>query len=180
MKMSKEKFGKFIKRIGVRNIIIVSVALLLGTAVYLNYRWFYDPAKDVGYGDKDDDDDSDAVADEDTDYFASASLSRDQARDQAIEVLETAAAAYTEDEQRASTLAQISRIAEDIEKESNIETLIMAKGFQNCVAVINGDKASVIVDNKGEALLGSQAVQISTIVYEQTGILPANISIIPK
>jgi len=65
-----------------------------------------------------------------------------------------------------------------IEKESNIETLITAKGFENCVAVINGDSARIIVS--GSQLTPAQIAQINEIVYEETKILPVNITITEK
>ena len=75
-------------------------------------------------------------------------------------------------------LSGISTIASEIEKEANIESLITAKGFENCVAVLNGDSASIIVS--AETLQPAQLAQINAIVYEQTGILPTNITIINK
>ena len=54
----------------------------------------------------------------------------------------------------------------------------MAKGFANCVAVINGDAVSVVVESDG--LLANQVAQIKEIVYEQTGIKPTGITIIEK
>ena len=79
---------------------------------------------------------------------------------------------------KTEALDGIAQIALDIENESNIETLILAKGFEKCVAVVNGDSASVIVKCSG--LLPSDIAQISEIVYEQAGILPANLKIIEK
>ena len=79
---------------------------------------------------------------------------------------------------RAQALADISQIARDMEAEANIETLIMSKGFEQCVAVINGDAASIVV--KSDGLIASQISQINEIVYEQAGISPINITIIQK
>ena len=62
--------------------------------------------------------------------------------------------------------------------ESNIETLIVAKGFAECVAVISDEGANVVV--KSETLQASHIAQINEIVYEQTGILPVNIKIIQR
>ena len=83
------------------------------------------------------------------------------------------------DETKEQALADISAIAGEIEHESNVEALVVAKGFEDCVAVINGDKASVIVKS-AEELLPSQVAQITEIVYQQTGILPVNLNIIRK
>ena len=59
-----------------------------------------------------------------------------------------------------------------------IESLIKAKGFEECVAVINGDKANIIV--KSEGLRPNQLSQILEIVYLQADILPANVTISEK
>ncbi|MBP5209912.1 MAG: SpoIIIAH-like family protein [Clostridia bacterium] len=173
--------SRFLSRVGRRNIIIVAVVLLLGLAVYVNYRWFYQPVQTVDYSESDMSASlaaADAAANRD--YFASADLSRRQSRDQALEVLQAAVDNPAEDTDVSGTLAQISRIAADMENESAIETLVLAKGFDKCVAVINGDKAAVIVNAPEEGLLPTQIAQISTIVYEQAGILPANVTIIQK
>ena len=82
-------------------------------------------------------------------------------------------------QEAAEALADISAIAGEIEQESNVEALVVAKGFLDCVAVINGEKASVIVKSEAE-LLPSQVAQITEIVYQQTGILPVNLNIIRK
>ena len=74
--------------------------------------------------------------------------------------------------------ADIAQIAKDIENESNIETIIRAKGFEECIAVISDNQATVIV--KTDGLLASEVAQINEIVYEQSGILPTSLKIIEK
>lgn len=185
-----EKTKDIASKIGRRNIIIISSVLLIGVAIYLNYIFFTDPLKDIGYGGNNMEDDyldvggnnggdQDAGADEQEDYFASTVLSRQRARDEALEVLQTVvksndALAVTKEQ----ALEDISRIALDIEKESNIESLIQSKGFEQCVAVINGSTASVVV--KTDGLLPNQLSQIYEIVYEQAGIIPKDVKIVEK
>ena len=112
-------------------------------------------------------------------YFESMQLSRRQARDEAMEVLKSVADSATAvEEMKSDALDSIAQIARDIECEANIETLILAKGFAQCIAVVNGDAASIIV--KTDGLLPSEIAQISEIVYEQAGILPTNLKIIEK
>ena len=82
------------------------------------------------------------------------------------------------EEVKADALADIAAIADEIQKEANIESLITAKGFEQCVAVLNGDTASIIV--KAESLQAADLAQINTIVYEQTGIAPTGVTIIHK
>ena len=113
------------------------------------------------------------------DYFASISLERRQARDEAIEVLKTVTSSDTATgDAKADAAAAIGKIAEGMESEANIESLVRSKGFEQCVAVVNGGKCSVIVESDG--LLQSEVAQISEIVWEQAGIAPENLKIIEK
>ena len=179
-------FGKqgIFARIGKKNLLVLAAILLIGVAVYLNYIWFYNPMSDIGYGDNNMQNQYGDQTQTNTNntvdsYFASAQLAREKARDEALDVLQTVV--DSEDalqETKDAALADISRIALDMEQEANIESLVLAKGFSNCVAVINGDAISVIVETDG--LLPSQVAQIKEIVYEQTGIKPAGIKIIEK
>ena len=79
---------------------------------------------------------------------------------------------------KAEASAKISKIAVDIQNEANIETLVKAKGFEECVAIISEDSVSVIVS--AESLQAAQTAQIFNIVYETTGITPERVSIINK
>jgi hypothetical protein len=73
----------------------------------------------------------------------------------------------------------MSVIAGEIEKEANIEALLVSGGFEDCVAVMNGNQINVIVKSEGE-LQPSQIAKINTVVYEQTGIEPINVVIVHK
>ena len=120
-----------------------------------------------------------AVEEAADDYFAVSQINRQRARDEAIAVLQDVVdgAANLSDVQ-SEALLQISQIAEDIENEAAIESLVRGKGFSDCVAVISGDAANVIV--RSSALLPNEVAQIQEIVYETAGILPANVKIIEK
>lgn len=183
--MKNEKAKKFFSSKAARSILVMSAVLLIGLAVYLNYRWFYDPVDSLGYGDNNMEDNysdsvsTDATANSENDYFASVALTRQQSRDEAIDVLSlVVASSDTDAETKAEAQAQISAIATDIQNEANIETLVKAKGFEECVAVIGDNSVSVIV--KAESLLAKETAQILSIVYETTGISPENVSIINK
>lgn len=168
---------KGIKKIGARNIVIALSVLLIGAAVYVNWQLFggVDIADNVpssvqGDGTK---------IVETVDYFASAEISRQQARDEAIEVLQGVVDdAQAQDSAKQKALEDIAAMAANIELESNIEELIKAKGFEDCVAVINGDKATVVV--KSEGLLPNKLSQILEIVYTQARIMPENVTITEK
>ena len=81
-------------------------------------------------------------------------------------------------ELKEQAIADISQIARDIECEANVEALITAKGFEECVAVINNTNANIIVKSAG--LMPNEVTQIKEIVYEASGVTPDNIKIIEK
>ncbi len=174
----------FFGKLGKKNLLVIAAVLLIGVAVYLNYVWFYNPTGNLGYGDNNmgDQYENQTGGTADTtgnSYFVSAQLSREKARAEALEVLQTVV--NSEDalqETKDAALADISRIALEMETEANIENLVLAKGFENCVAVINGDSISVIVETEG--LLPNQVAQIKEIIVEQSGIKAAGIRIIEK
>ena len=183
--MQNEKTKKFFSSKAARSAVVIAAVLLIGLAVYLNYRWFYDPIGSLGYGDNNMDNNVDGSettggeGNEEYDYFSTTVLNRQNSRDEAIDVLKL----VTENEEaseeaKAEAAAKISKIAVDIQNEANIETLVKAKGFEDCVAIISDNAVSVVV--KAESLQANEAAQILAIVYETTGIAPQNISIINK
>ncbi len=182
--MKTEKIKKFFSHKAVKNTALVCAVLLIGLAVYLNYRWFYDPADSLGFGNNNMQDnlgDSAQTGGDATEenYFTATALDRKESRDEAIDVLKLVTeSADASEEAKAEASAKISKIAVDIQNEMNIETLVKAKGFEECVAVISDDAVSVIV--KAESLKANDAAQILSIVYDTTGINPANVSIINR
>lgn len=181
-----EKFKAFLGKAGKKTIITVCTVLILGCAVVLNVILFSNGENDdtkendfavdlTGTGTNTQKSDSAAVSD----YFASMSLNRQQARDEAMEVLLAVAESATAlEEAKQAALGDINKLAAEIETESNIETLILSKGFSQCIAVLNGDSCNIIVESSG--LLPTEVAQISEIVYEQSGINPTNLTIIEK
>ncbi len=178
-----------ILKIGKKNAMIACSVLLIGAAILLNIILFgsansgegFDYSAAVGMeGGAVDTEPTGEAAEGDADkYFSTSLINRQRARDEAMEVLQ--GVAYNEEADDASkekALAAIGQIAADMEDESNIEALVVSKGFEQCVAVVSGGTVSVIV--KGEELLDTQISQINEIVYEQTGVLPENIKIISK
>ncbi len=184
------------KRFGIRNIVIVLSVLLIGAAVYVNWTMF-GGNKDAG--DLGGNGGNSALvggntaggnggnvnanggqnSDETVDFFAASQIERQRARDEAIEVLQSVVDDDTALESaKQQALADIAAIAANIETEANIESLIKAKGFEECVAVISGDKANIVV--KSEGLKPNQLSQILEIVYLQADILPANVTISEK
>ena len=179
------KFKMILEKIGKRNIIIACAVLLIGVAVLMNFILFSGANKDGGYDgyDQPSGNVSDNTGENDaTDvnaYFSATQVSRQRARDEALEVLQAVVENVDATEaMKNEALAEIAVIADEIQKEANIESLITAKGFEACVAVINDDTASIVV--KADDLQPAQIAQINAIVYEQAGILPSGITIIRK
>ena len=182
--MKTEKIKHFFTKSRVRSIAVFAAVLLIGVAVYVNYRLFYDPTGSMGYGDGNMDDNySDSLATggntQQENYFTATALNRQQSRDEALDVLNLICdSSEATEEAKAEAHAKIAKIATDIQNEMNIETLVKAKGFEECVAVISEDSVSVIVGS--ESLQAAEAAQILSIVYDTTGISPENVTIINK
>ena len=184
--MKNEKIKNFLSTKAAKSIVVASAALIIGLAVYLNYRWFYDPAGSLGMGDNNMEDsfsDSESAAgdasDSQNDYFTATMLDRKEARDEALDVLKLVTENdESSEEAKAEASSKISQIAVDIQNEANIETLVKAKGFDECVAIISDGAVSVIVS--ADTLQAAEAAQILNIVYETTGVAPDKVSIISK
>ena len=185
----KEKVKDFCKKVGKRNFIIAGAVLLIASAIVVNFAVFNSSDKDGGYdydqsagmqGNVDNSTSSTTQDSKETDsYFSSVQISRQRTRDEAIEVLQSVVDNQSSTETaKNEALAEINKLATVMEIEANIETLIIAKGFEECVAVISGENASVVV--KSDGLIPSQISQINEIVYQQAGIMPVNITIIER
>ncbi len=182
------KFKTIVLKVGKRNIIIACSVFLIGAAVLLNWILFSGANNKGGYDGYDQpsgsisdnlNTDNTGNTDATQTYFSATQISRQKARDEALEVLQAVVDnTGSSDEAKTEALAGISEIAEEIQKEANIESLIMAKGFEQCVAVLNGDTISIIVS--ADTLQPAQLAQINAIVYEQTGIAPTGVTIINK
>lgn len=180
-----EKIRQLFKRIGTKTIIAACAVLVLGSVVALNFILGGDDSDVTGKNNNlavdltSNGDQSTLKPDEVKDYFSTMALQRNQARDEAMQVLKTVTDSETAlEEAKQAALDDINKMARDIEREANIETLVLSKGFAQCIAVISNDKCNVIVETSG--LLPGEVAQISEIVYEQTGIIPENLTIIEK
>ena len=189
MKMEnvKEKFTAFCRKIGKKNMmiagafVIVAVALVVALAVFggSDDKGF-DYSQGTGLNPDSTDGAPTGTDTSSTDsYFSTVQLSRQRNRDEALEVLQSVVDNDSATETaKNEALAEINNLARVMEAEANIETLIVAKGFEECVSVISDGAVSVIV--KAESLKAAEAAQILTIVYETTGISPERVSIVNK
>ncbi|MEE0836147.1 MAG: SpoIIIAH-like family protein [Clostridia bacterium] len=140
-----------------------------------------DPAVDTGTANVNADNENLAgnVNITESEYFSTAAVNRRRARDESLEVLQLVI--DSEDalqESKDSALQSMSKIASQIEQESNIESLIKAKGFEDCIAVVGDGGATVIVASDG--LLAGEVAQITEIICEQTSLPATGIKIVEK
>ncbi|MBQ8743356.1 MAG: SpoIIIAH-like family protein [Clostridia bacterium] len=169
-----------------RNIAIICTLVLVAGAIYLNWILFSDNGdyKPDSYVSGEENNQSNGnnqsnAQTKDDGYFALAIIDRAEARAEALEVLASITVSeQATEEAKENAYSEMAKIAEEIECEANIETLVKAKGFEDCVVVISSGKASVIVS--GQNLLVSEVAQIKEIVYSQANISPENITIIEK
>ena len=173
-----------------RNAVVVTMAVLVCAAAALNWKYAgQEAAEDVqNAGTKilgeaalvsgtEDGEDAPAAAPEDesgvytgSDYFASARLTRQQARDSAITLLQEAAAQENADAAVANEAsAGIQVLASYTLKEAQIENLVTAKGYADCVAFMGDDSISVVVSTGDGELTGEDVAKITDIAMTETG-----------
>ena len=102
-------------------------------------------------------------------------LSRQTARDEAVELLQETIA-YADGD--AASSAKLEGIISDALAESQIESLIVAKGYQDCVAYISEDGISVAVAAPEDGLTQSDVALLSDIVLSQTSCKLSDIRVI--
>ncbi len=101
------------------------------------------------------------------DYFAAVRLSRQEARDSAVAMLQEAMA-YSEDPQMSQSNAQLEEIVQTALCEAQIESLVIAKGYTDCVAYISADGVSVAVASPEGGLQQQDVAVIADIVLTQS------------
>ena len=113
------------------------------------------------------------------DYFAEARLSRQRARDEAVSILNTTLESDSaEDEARAAAGMGIELLAANAQMESSIESLVKAKGYQDCVVFIGGDSIHVIVSKTEAGLAATDVAKIRDIVLGEATVSAEQIKII--
>lgn len=112
-------------------------------------------------------------------FFDEARLKREKAHDEALDTIQKTLkdTSLTEDE-KAQYTAQLTASLEDINAESEIETLIRAKGFTDCLCFLQADRADLTVMTSGEALTAAQVAQIRDIVLSKTSVTAQNITVV--
>lgn len=163
-----------------RYAVTATMVVLVGAAVFLNWKYGNNTVQDTDAGTKilgestlvsggessssGTKETSEANPDEESvytgsDYFASARLTRQQARDNAISLLQKAA------DEKGAAQDVISKASDGIQvlasytmKEAQIENLVTAKGYTDCVAFMGEDTISVVVSKSDKSALTSEDV----------------------
>ena len=192
-----------------RNAVVVAIVLFVGAAVYLNWSYNSQtgeggestdqPGKVLGQSELvngEEDGEGDAVLtggntaspqpsqgqegqESQTGYFSSARLNRQQARDNALALLQEAAADASADQTLIDEAnASIQAMADYTMSEAQAENLITAKGYGECVCFLSEDSASVVVSTLENGLTDSDTARIVEIVMETTGLEASQIKII--
>ena len=100
-----------------------------------------------------------------SDYFAAVRLSRQEARDSAVELLQEAMSYDTDTEKTGHELEELVEVALS---EAQIESLVVAKGYADCVAYMSADGISVAVAAPENGLQQSDVALITDIVMTQS------------
>ncbi len=114
-----------------------------------------------------------------SEYFAEARLTRQVSRDEALQLLQTAAAAETASQETIdSAMNAISTMAACSMKEAQIENLLIAKDFTECVVYIGNDTITVAVPAPMEGLSEEAVARITDIICSETEYEAAQLNII--
>ena len=164
------------KKLWKRNAVAAAVLLLVCAAIFLNGRYaenVEETDKILGQSTLVDGTAGDAaeVSTEalPDDYFATARLTRQQARDSALSLLQEASGSAEVDEQTANEAAQsIQTLAAYTLSEAQIENMITAKGYADCVVFMADDSVSVVVSAGEDGLQTEDIARITDIVKQET------------
>ncbi len=167
-----------------KNLIAAAVLLVVCAGIYMN--WMY--TNDQNVGNFTDTLDAQKVLSEDglildgvnlngsadgesntiTDYFAAVRLSRQEARDSAVNLLQEAMA-YGDGSGTAESSSKLEQIVQTALCEAQIESLIIAKGYTDCVAYMSDEGISVAVAAPEGGMQQDDVAVIADIVITQTG-----------
>jgi len=172
---------------GKKQWILGGLVVLLGSAVYLNY-WSAGLSNPVM-------NDSETALISETDekvygeaqlvngsgedassYFDKAALEREKSRDESVETVKAVLAQVDlSSDAAAEATAKIVELTEQNDREDEIESLMRAKGFEQCIVYLGSDHASVVVETDG--LTAEEAAQIKSIILSKQEVAAECISI---
>ena len=183
-----------------RNAVVAAIALFVCAAVYLNWNYEQeaqagktlgqstmvggeteDPLLSNGSGTADVGGTASdtGTASASSDYFATARLNRQQARDSALSLLQDAAAREDADETVKEQVNEtFQTMADYTVTVAQIENLVVAKGYTDCVAFIGENSLSLAVSAPEGGLVEADTAKIVDVVNQAAGFTADQIKII--
>ena len=166
------------KQLWKRNAVVATILVFVCAAIFLNGKYaekVEKPAKVLGQAQQVDASDGEAAEVScdaaGSDYLASARLTRQQARDSALSLLKEASENGDVDAETASAAAKsIETLASYTLSEAQIENMITAKGYDDCVVFMSEDGVSVVVSTGTDGLQTEDVARITDIVKQETGL----------
>ncbi len=112
-------------------------------------------------------------------FFEEARLKRTKAHDEAMDTIQkTLKSASLSAEEKKTYTQQLTGNLEDLNAENEIETLVKAKGFADCLCFLQSGRADLTVMTSGDALTAAQVAQIRDIVLSKSNVTAQNITIV--
>ena len=156
-----------------RNIAMLAVLMCVCAAVLLNWsynnRWGRSDSKMVAVEDAEIAEANATTGKINSDYFAQARLTRQISRDEALQLLQSAASADTASQETIdSAMNAIAAMATCSMQETQIENLLLAKNFSDCVVYIGNGAVTVAVPAPIEGLSEEDIARITDIICTET------------
>ena len=112
-------------------------------------------------------------------FFEEARLKREKAHDEAMDTLQkTMKSSSLSAEEKKDCTAQLTAGLEDLHAENEIETLIKAKGFADCLCFLQSGRADLTVMTSGDPLTAAQVAQIRDVVLSKSSVTAQNITVV--
>ena len=114
-----------------------------------------------------------------TKFFEEARLKRQKAHDAALDTIQKTLKSSSLSVEEKKTYAQeLTGNLEDLHAENEIETLVKAKGFADCLCFLQSGRADLTVMTAGDALTAAQVAQIRDIVLSKSSVTAQNITVV--
>ena len=113
-----------------------------------------------------------------SDYFAAVRLSRQQSRDNALNLLQEAMSYGEDATKEMESSMELDQIVQTALSEAQIESLIIAKGYTDCVAYMSGEGISVAVAAPEGGLQAQDVAVIADIVMAQSDYTLSDIRVV--
>ncbi|MBS5549530.1 MAG: SpoIIIAH-like family protein [Oscillospiraceae bacterium] len=200
--------GKGLSQLWKRNAVVAAIALFVCAAVYLNWSYEQEAAgKTLGEstlvgkedpllggtsgsssGGTEDESQTEGEAQSEAeasqtgetsgDYFSTARLNRQQSRDSALALLQDAAGEDADQTLKDEANETIQAMADYTVTEAQIENLVIAKGYADCVAFIGENALSLAVAAPEGGLTDTDTARIVDVVHQTTGFTADQVKII--